>query len=195
VSQASTTRTNALDRVYAQAFFSLAQEKGQLEEVADEAAQIGQLIAESPELSGVVSSKVIRPVAKATFIEKVFAGKVSDTTYKFLQVVNRKDRLSELPTILVAFQDLLDQAAGKQAVSITVAQELTSDALGAVRDQLATALSKDVSVEQSVDASLIGGVVVKIGDRLIDGSVSTRLKTLKTQLMAAGSQAGKKHSA
>lgn len=184
-----------MDRVYAEAFFSLAQEKGQLEEAADEAVQIGQLIEGSPELAGVVSSKVIRPVAKAAFIEKVFSGKVSDTTYKFLQVVNRKDRLSELPTILVAFQELLDQAAGKQAVSITVAQELSGDALGAVREQLASALSKDVSVEQSVDASLIGGVVVKIGDRLIDGSVSTRLKTLKTKLVAAGSQAAKKHSA
>jgi F-type H+-transporting ATPase subunit delta len=100
-------------------------------------------------------------------------------------VLNLKRRLKEIPAIAAAYDDLLDEKLGKIEVDVTVAQKLSPDQLEQVRQRVSQALKKEAVMHQYVDESIIGGLLLRVQDKLIDASVRSQLHSLRDQLLAS----------
>jgi F-type H+-transporting ATPase subunit delta len=170
---------------YAQALLELADARGSVDQTAEDVAGIAQVIENDATFAQYVSDPSVGDTQRDALIDRVFAGRTSDLLVAYLKLVNAKGRLGDFPGIARAFKALLDERAGNITVDVTVAQALSPDALEGVRQQLSGKLNKNVSVNQKVDDSIIGGVILKIGDSLIDGSVKAQLEAMKRRLMAA----------
>lgn len=177
--------------MYAAALLELAEEAGGLDDVALEMAELGDLIAKQPDLGRLMSSRVLSASERASSIERIFKGKVSDVVYRFLQVVNSKGRLEELPAIVEAFSKLVDRKRGIIEVEAQVAVALDGAEAKRVTDELGAALGGTVVLHQVVDPAVIGGMKLRIGDKLIDGSVATQLRKLKQKIVAAGRESAR----
>ena len=103
----------------------------------------------------------------------------------FVGVVAQHNRLADLPRIADAYEDLLGEMLGKIEVDVIVAQKLSADQLEQVRQKVSSALKKDAVVHQYVDDSIIGGLILRVQDQMIDASVKTQLETIKKRLRAA----------
>lgn len=186
VSKDAEQRTDSVSRVYAQALLELAQAGGSVDDVAQEAGELLALLGGEPDLSKLMSSRALNTSQRSALIEKLFRGKISDVLYRFLQVVNRKDRLGSLERVLGTYGLLVAEAKGELDVDVFVAEALTDEAGRGVADSIGQAVGKRVHLHQHIDPELIGGLKVRVGDRLIDGSVATQLKIMKRKLVEAG---------
>ena len=179
-------RISEVEEVYAQSLLELADEKSQLDEVAEEVAQIGQLIDEQPTLLELMSTRTLSAEERAQIIERLFKGRIAQVTYGFLHVLNDRDRITALPGIAVSFSQQLDEKRGLIKVDAYVAHTLDDAEASRVSQRIGEAVGKTVRLTQHEDASLIGGLKLRMGDRLVDGSVVTQLKLMKQKMIASG---------
>lgn len=195
VSQDAETRTDTVGRVYAAALLDLARAQGALESIDEEVTELLGLLRREPGLHKLLASPKLNASQRRELIDRLFNGKVSDLMFRFLQVVNRKGRLGDLESILVAFTQLAAEARGEADVDIYVAQPLEGEESRQVAESIGQAVGKQVRLRQHVDPELIGGLKVRVADRLIDGSVATQLKIMKQRLVAAGREKARVGSA
>ena len=186
VSTDAEQRTDSVSRVYAQALLELAQADGAADAIAEEVAELQALIRREAGLDKLLSTRTLNSAQRTALVEQLFKGKVSDVLYRFIQVVNRKDRLGALSGILSAYRVRVAEARGEIDVDVYVAQALSDGDGRGVAESIGQAVGKRVHLHQHVDPELIGGLKVRVGDRLIDGSVATQLKTMKRKLVEAG---------
>jgi F-type H+-transporting ATPase subunit delta len=170
---------------YASALLDLANKQNQAEAIGEELKAIRQIIADNRTFQLYLSDPGISSAERGQMVQKVFGGSASPLMKNFLGVLNEKGRLGALTHIADAYDDLLDEQLGKVEVDVTVAQKLTPEQLEEVRQRVSTALKKDAVVHQYVDESIIGGLIVRVGDKLIDASVKTQLTAMKQQLLSA----------
>jgi len=176
---------DAIARTYAQSLLDLAEEQGVIDEVADELGQLVELL-DQESASQLLTSPAITVDDRAASLERVFKGQVSDLTYRFLQVLNEKRRIDHLRDVAWAFDALLKKKRGEVDVLVYAAQPLSEEQLRDVRQRLESALQATVHLATRVDESMIGGLKLRIGDKLVDGSVATQLQKLKRRLIASG---------
>lgn len=172
--------------IYASALLDLAGTAGSVEDVRQETDELVALIAEQPDLAKLLTSRVLSKDERRGSIERIFSGRVNDLLYRFIQVVNSKGRLAELADILTTFAKLVDKRAGIMEVDAFVAAELDAETAQRIAADLSQTLGGNVILHQHVDASLLGGMKLRIGDRLIDASVVTQLRKMKKQIVEAG---------
>lgn len=183
----ATFTPNAVGKLYAQALIELADEQGQLDAVADEVAQLGNLLHDDADLNTLLETPALSTDERAGLLQRLFDGKVSDVLYKLLQVMNLKGRVNELPALVASFAELMDDRNGVVAVDAYVAAPMDAATLERVKAELGTALGgKTVKLEEHIDESLIGGLKVKIGDKLVDASVASQLRAMRNKLVEAG---------
>ncbi|MBB6430412.1 ATP synthase F1 subunit delta [Algisphaera agarilytica] len=178
--------TDAIGRVYAQALVELAESENQLDSVAEEVADLSSLLESDADLVRLVENPIIDSQARAGMVERLFSGKVSDLLYRFLQVVNQKERLGSLPSITGAFGQIMAEKRNQLDVEAFVAQPMDDATAGRVANGLGASMGKQVNLVQHVDESLIGGLKLRIGDQMIDASVQSQLNRIEQQLIAAG---------
>ena len=118
-------------------------------------------------------------------LEKIFRNQVSPLVFNTLGVMNQHGRLGLLDQMAGAYGDLLDEQLGKVEVDVTVAQSLSPEQLETARQRISQALKRDAIVHQYVNADIIGGMIVRVGDKLIDASVKYQLSAMRDQLLAA----------
>lgn len=179
----------AVARTYAQSLMDLAQQQGVVDPVARELSDLADLLADQTELRAFFASPSIHAAKRAKSLQAIFEGRLSDLTYRFLQVVNRKGRLDQLGRIRVAYEQLLMDKRGQVEVDLYTAGEMPADRLRAVEQRIGEAIGREAIVHARVDPSLIGGMKLRIGDKLIDGSIATRLASLRRQLIDRGREA------
>ncbi len=177
-------KTDSVSRVYAQALLELAGD--QADTLAEEVSGLLGLLGSEPDLGKLLSSRALNSAQRSDVVEQLFKGRVSDVLYRFLQVVNRKDRLGSLTGILSAYLGRVSEARGELNVEVFVPQPLSDEAQRGVAESIGGAMGKRVQLHQHVDRELIGGLKVRVGDRLIDGSVATQLRIMKRKLIDAG---------
>jgi len=170
---------------YAKALLDLANEKKQAEKIGDEMAELGKIIEGNKSLASFLSDPGISRTDRDDLLKKVFKGRISPLIQNTMGVLNSKGRLGLLHAITDAYQDLLDEQLGKVEVDVTVAHRLDGGQLEQVRQRISQALKKDAIVHQYVDEKIIGGIVVRVDDKLIDASVKSQLEAMKRQLLAA----------
>lgn len=177
---------DAVAHVYASALLELAFAKGVPAEVLRDVQEVGRLLREDERAFTFFVAPNIRKDAKRTVIDHAFGGRVSEIVQNFLKVIVEKGRALTLPQIVDSFIAMYHERQGELVVKVATAQALDDDE----RDKLRGALKKkyrgkgynDVVLEERVDPKLLGGVIVRTGDNLYDGSLRTRLATLGDRL-------------
>lgn len=180
------TVIESVQRIYATALLDLAQDCGAVESVVAEVKLLGEILRDSPDLVALLDSRVLTVEQRSAVIDRVFRNRVSDLLLRFLQVLNRKSRLGALPLIVVAFEQTHEERFGLVEIDAYVAQTLEASQEAQVIERLSTALGRKVILRQHIQPDLIGGLKLRIGDEIVDGSVVTQLKILREKMIAAG---------
>jgi F-type H+-transporting ATPase subunit delta len=171
-------------RNYAEALAAAATPSGKEGEVlAELAALVREVFVKQPMIELFLSSGSINRGAKDEVIDKTFAGKSSETFVNFLHVLNHHGRLDLLPDILTALEQLRDQRLRRVRVFVRSATPLTEDFQRRLGEQVRTALHLEPVLESTVDPDLLGGMVVRVGDWVFDGSVRTTVQRLRNLLV------------
>ncbi len=169
---------------YARTLLELANERQQAEAVARELGQLQEIVEGNPAFRTILSDPAIRTADRTALLEKVFSGNVSPLMWNFLRVLNGRGALKLLGEIADAYEDLLNDQMGRIEVDVTVARKLSGEELEQVRQRVSKALKKEAVVHQYVDESIIGGLVLRVGDQLIDASVRHQLQAMRQQLLS-----------
>ena len=179
------THHSATTLAYAQSLLDLATEQNSAEPIGQELLQLQEIVEQNPAFAAYLSDPAIGIDEREQKLNKIFANQLSPLMHKFVGVLNVKGRLNLLGEIAAAYDDLLDERLGKIEVDLTVSQRLSADQLEEVRKRVSAALKRDAVLHQYVDEEIIGGLILRVGDQLIDASVRKQLQTLKEQMLAA----------
>ncbi len=172
-------------RMYAGALYEAASEAGRVETVAAELSALAGAIEATPELRAFLQNPQVDPPEKAEVLNEIVAG-ADELVRNFVQVVAQKGRAGELVGIDSELQALVARAQNRLAVELTTAHELSDDEARSIVQTIEKASGRTVEATRSVDPSLIGGVVLRIGSFRADGSVRGRLERLRRELATTG---------
>jgi F-type H+-transporting ATPase subunit delta len=172
---------------YATALFQLALERNALEQVAADLDRFDEALDAFEDLTRLVKSPVFsadeQGRALAAVLEQL---KIEGLTRNFLLLAAKNRRLFATPDMTRAFRAMLARHRGEMSASVTAASKLTAGQITALKQALKAALGKEVMLEERVDPSLLGGLVVKVGSRMVDTSLRTRLNSLKVAMKEVG---------
>ena len=165
---------------YANALFELALEEHAIDTVKADLDRFDALIAESPDLRRLVRSPVFTAAQQTKALSAVLdKAEIGGLAARFLKVVSSNRRLFAAPDMVRGFRALVALHKGETQATVTVAEKPTEAHLAAIKDALKAVTKKDVQVEVKVDPSIIGGLIVKLGSRMIDTSLRTKLNAIK----------------
>jgi F-type H+-transporting ATPase subunit delta len=164
---------------YATALFELARDEKSLEAVGGSVASLKAALSDSDDFRQLTMSPVVtRDEAAKAIAATAQALKLDPTTAKFLGVLAQNRRLGELGNVIRAFDSLAAAHRGETTAEVTSAHPLNDDQVSALKSNLKTRLGRDVAVDLNVDPAILGGIVVKVGSQMIDGSIRTKLNSL-----------------
>ena len=171
-------------RRYARALFGIGLDAGKFEALGNELTGLAALWNESDELRMALENPVFRPEEKRAVLERILP-QVAPTpeVQRFVLLLLERRRIVLLPAIARAYRDLTDAEVGQVRAEVTSSQELAPATLDRVRRSLEQRTGKKVIVTSTVDPELIGGLVARVGDLVLDGSVRTQLEDLRTRLL------------
>jgi F-type H+-transporting ATPase subunit delta len=172
---------------YAVALFELAKDQRQLEKVESDLASLQAMLDSSADLRRLVLSPVItaedQAKALAAVLEK--AG-ISGLTANFARLIAKNRRLFAVADMMKAFRALVARERGEVSADVASAHALTPEQMQLLSDTLRTSIGKNVRIDTRVEPSLLGGLVVKVGSRMIDSSLRTKLNNLKVVMKGIG---------
>lgn len=172
---------------YATALFDLAREGDALDAVGEDLTQFEAMLDESEALESLVRSPVFSADDQERALGAVLdAAKFSDTTTNFLKLVARNRRLFAVRDMVRGYRALVSQHKGEITAEVTSAVALTDEQSAALGDTIKASLGQEVQIVTSVDETLLGGLVVKVGSRMIDNSLKTKLDNLKIAMKEVG---------
>jgi F-type H+-transporting ATPase subunit delta len=171
-------------RRYARALFGIGVDAGKFEALGEELGELAALWNGSDELRQALENPVFKPEQKRAVLQSILP-KVAPTpeVQRFVLLLLDRRRIVLLPAIARAYRDLCDAHVGRVRAEVTSAQELTPATLDRVRRSLEQRTGKKVIIKSAVDPDLIGGVVARVGDLVLDGSVRSQLEDLRTRLL------------
>ena len=165
-------------RVYAEAMFEVADARGMIDAVERDLDELLRVLEEHPDLEALLISPRVRATDKHRLLEQVFAD-AKPEILNFLRLLIDHGRFGLLRTISASHGELTDKALGRVHVHVTSAQPLTDEESRRVRAAVKAEHGGQVVMHLRVDPSLLGGIVIRAGDRVVDGSVRTRLRTIQ----------------
>ena len=171
---------------YASALLEEAQRLNVVDEVFNDMKTVQTTVSESRELTLMLKSPIVNSGIKQSSLRSIFDGKVSTLTSSFLSLLVKKRREAELPHIVDAFFEAYNAFMNIVEVSVVSAVELSP----ALEDQIISSIQGQLGdvtlqIKKSIDPSLLGGFVVKVGDRVFDTSLHHKLKSLKREILAS----------
>jgi F-type H+-transporting ATPase subunit delta len=168
---------------YAAALFDLAEEKGQLDRVAGDLARLGTMVEGSADLVRLIRSPRLSREDQHRGIDAVMReARLDALTRNFVALAARNRRLAQLPEMIAAFRLKLAERAGEVAVEVASAKPLNSSQTHALEAQLKKALGAKVAIHARVEPALLSGLVVKVGSRMVDHSLRSRLARLRSAM-------------
>ena len=172
---------------YATALFELAKEEAQLDKVAADLNRFNEALDAFEDMKRLVKSPVFSAEeqgrALAAILDKL---EIEGLTKNFLLLVAKNRRLFATPDMIRAFRAMLARERGETGATVTSAAKLTESQITALTQALQAALGKKVMLDEQVDPALLGGLVIKVGSRMIDTSLRTRLNSLKIAMKEVG---------
>jgi F-type H+-transporting ATPase subunit delta len=176
-------RDTTIARNYSEALFALAQKAGNLRGWGAMIQDVADAVGRDRSLKLFLESPRIDAAAKNQVIERAFQDRTPRLFVRFLQSLVRNRRQMLIPEIAREYNDLVDTAEGRMHVNVTVAREPDAAAQEVVTRELSRSFGKQVVPHFSVDPRILGGVVVRVGDTVLDGSVRRRLNILRDRML------------
>ena len=183
----SDTRTGGLAERYAAALLELADDRKELDSVAEDLSGLGRMVEQSADLQRLIRSPLIgreqQGRAMASLLERAGVGGL---TRRFVLVVAQNRRLFALPQMIKAYLAELARRRGEVTAEVTAARELDEGEKSALDEALRQAVGGKVKIDLKVDPALIGGLVVKVGSRMVDSSLRSKLQRLQLAMKGVG---------
>lgn len=173
-----------LARVYAKALIDLAKEQSSVDEIKADMDLISETLGAARDLRVMLASPIIRAEKKKAILLEIFKGKVSDLSERFLGIVVEHGRESSIAEMCEAYQVMLLEHKGIEKVTVTTAYKLSDKEIAEVIKKAESLSGKKVQLQEKVDESIIGGMVLRIKDQRFNGSIAHQLKTLKREFRA-----------
>ncbi|KHS56473.1 MULTISPECIES: F0F1 ATP synthase subunit delta [Terrisporobacter] len=167
---------------YAEALFELSEEENITKEIYNELNNVVDILKNNKDLDNVLKSPLVAKSEKVQLIETLFNTKINNNLKNFLKILVEKGRISSLKSIELTFKELLNDKHNIIEGTVISAILLTDEKVKELEEKLSKKYNKNVTLENKVDESILGGVLVRLGNTQIDGSVKTRLDNIKDQL-------------
>jgi F-type H+-transporting ATPase subunit delta len=181
------TGVSALAERYGAALFEIAEERRMLDEVASDLSQLRAMLAASLDLMRLVRSPVLSRLEQGRAVAALAVrADLSPLVRDFLAVVAKNRRLFAVPAMIAAYLAMLAQRRGEVTANVTAAQPLNDQQLEALSEHLRRTVGRRVSVDVQIDPRLIGGLIVKVGSRMVDSSVESKLRRLQLAMKGIG---------
>ena len=174
---------DSVARAYSEALLQIARERGRVDDVGAEIADIASLVRDHRDVSQFLQTPALEPAAKKQVLENALRGQVDDLVLDFLCLLVDKRRIDALGEIAGAYRALADDLAGRVRVQARSAQPLPDDLRARLVVVLRERLSTECILEASEDPELLGGLVLTVGDTLYDGSVRGQLQRIARKMM------------
>jgi F-type H+-transporting ATPase subunit delta len=185
----SSSASQTLSRRYATALIGLATEQGQLDKMEADILALQNMIETSKDLSQALSNKGLNQSKQLSLMADIAAkAQFHPMTQKFLGVICQNRRLDQLPSILKSVRHMLSQQRGEVQAKIVSAQALSPEQEKSLQESLRKSMGFQVHLDMRVDPTLLGGMVITIGSKMIDDSVRTKLERLKSVLQTQANQ-------
>ncbi|CUH95493.1 hypothetical protein P22_1564 [Propionispora sp. 2/2-37] len=181
---------NQLAVKYAQALFELASEQQRPDEVAAQLHMVVETVTEHQELATLLYHPRIPATAKKETISKIFSQELTESVYRFLMLLIDKHREAILPAIEEEYTKFVNETNHVMEAMVTTAMPLAASEEAALSAKLSRVTGKKVILRTTIDQAIIGGIIVKMGDKLIDGSVVRQLQVLKNSLLSNEAKIG-----
>jgi F-type H+-transporting ATPase subunit delta len=171
--------------LYAHTLFDISVERQAETATKSELEALQDVFAKEKDFWELMCSPYFTPAYKTVLLQKVFSGRLSDLTLDFLMVTVKHNRIRFLPDIGACFAKLWDSYHGCLPVKVTISEK-TADGWGAkFSDEMASILNRKINLEVAVAPSIIGGIIIRYADKVVDNSVRTRLQNLVTTVTGA----------
>jgi F-type H+-transporting ATPase subunit delta len=170
---------------YAKALFDLAQERGIIAQVEEDLSSIVSIIKQNAELNQLLLHPNIDGTAKTDMLKQLFEGKVADIVLGTIVLLVSRGREELLPYVLTDYVQIASEAMKQATAFVSSPFELTDAEKTAIAEHFGKLTGKTIRVHTTIDKSLLGGIQVRIGDRLYDGSLSGKLERLEKTLNAS----------
>ncbi len=168
---------------YGDALFALALEEDKLDTFCEEVEAAREVFLQNEELLKLLNHPKVVKDEKITVVENIFRGKVSEEMLGFFHIVVTKDRYNDIPAIFDYFLRKVKEYKGIGAARVTSAMELSPEQKAAIKDRLLTITDyRSFEMDYQVDPSILGGLVIRIDDRVVDSSLKTQIEKLARQL-------------
>lgn len=173
-----------ISKTYGGALYELAVEEDKVDSFMEEIKALQQILAENPKLQSLMNHPKIIKEEKLQVIRSIFEGRIDKELLGFLSLVITKDRYGEINEILQYFMDEVKELKGIGVAYVTTAEALREEQKKQITAKLLeTTRYEQMEMHYAVDKSLIGGMIIRIGDRIVDSSIKTKLAELQKQLM------------
>jgi F-type H+-transporting ATPase subunit delta len=159
-----------IGQVYAAALCELAIDAGKIDEVKDDLSHLADFAKSQKEFVNFNISPYFPLEYKSQLLHKLFEGKVTALTMDFLEVVNKHNRMSYLPLIAQEYEKLRDAHFGCHLVNVTLAAAVSEQEIKKLADEITAALSSEIKLDIRIDPSIIGGIIIRRGDMIVDNS-------------------------
>lgn len=178
------TTAQQVGEVYARALLGVGQAKGRVGEIVGELQSFDDCLQQLPKLAQALQAPRVPEADKERILRKALEGKTSPEFLNFLLVLIRRGRFSALSAIRHAAIKLFDEVTGQVRATVTTASPISEAAQGKLAERLGKLLGKQVRIETKLDDSIIGGVVVRVGDTVYDASVANQLSQVRAKTAA-----------
>ena len=171
---------------YASALYDLASEKKLVDVVLDDLLFIKSMIKNNKDLKLVIKSPLIKSNDKLVILQNILKSKKpNELSSTFLKVLSKNKRLQKTLDIISQFKNINAQKRGDVLADITSAEKLSNEQQDSIKEQLRTILGDKLSLNYKVDEQIIGGLIIKVGSKMIDTSLSNKINKLKIAMKGA----------
>lgn len=170
-------------RRYAKSLLDLAKEKGELEGVNNDMKLLAEVCSSNHDLRVLLGSPIISSDKKLAILKRVFSGKISALSMSFFDIITRKGRESHLESIALEFTKIYKEYKGIQTAIVTSAVGLDDKLRSQVYNMIKESLNSEIELIEKVDKDLIGGFILRVGDKQYDASISRDLRLMRQELI------------
>ncbi len=172
---------------YASALYELADEKGALDVVAGDLANLQKMIDDSDDFRRFIKSPILSRADQTKGINAIIEkAQLSPITKNFLGLVAKNRRLFALPGMIKGYREILAERRGQVTAEVTSASPLSDSQRMSLTDSLKKTVGKSVDILAKVDPSILGGLIVRVGSRMVDSSLRSKLQRLKLAMKGVG---------
>ena len=183
------TDQQQLGDVYAKAFVGFGQQSGHLDQLLGELEAVVEAVENVPKLGAALDSPRVSVAEKQGLLEKAFSGKVSQDVLNFLKIIVSKGRANCLSAIGASARKIFDELSGRLVATVTTAEPVDDSVLQQIASKLGSSFGKEVDLRPVVDPSIIGGMVIRVGDTVYDGSVTNQLNQVRARAVKRAADA------